>query len=171
MLAFKRKAQAIVIGHQLGQKPRFQIGQDFGRVGRVGIDICSHGYDPLAVGVMDHRIAAFQGDRRHFAKRDLTSVRGADPHVLHIAECPALGFRIAYHDAYIVTATLYTQGLSAKKTLPHLASQIRHGQAQHPRFGLQRQTHLNFARAKVVLNVKHARVGLQLGLNTVGRLA
>ena len=64
----------------------------------------------------------------------------------------------ADHDAHVVAAcAAHAQRLGAKKALPHLTGQIRQRQAQDARLGFQGQAHLDFAGAKVVLNVKNPR--------------
>ena len=116
-------------------------------IGRDGIlvDVGLDRDDPLAVHPADGRVAASHGGLGHVGERHLAAGRGADAHILQVAQRAPLALRVTHHDPDIVAAPLNTLGFLTVESLTHLATQVGQGQPERLRLRFDCEFELLFA--------------------------
>ena len=166
--AFERVEDARMIGEHLGQDARLQVGDDGARRRDRRIDRRGHVHRAVAVDPLDRREAAPRNDLRHLPERHFSAVRGADAHVLQVAERPSIVPGIAHHDPDVVAPALDALGLLAVERLPDLPSEVLQRQAERLRRRLDAELHLLLSGPERIGDLVHAGVLRQPSLDRLG---
>ena len=166
--AFDGEGNAVVAAQHLAQETDVQFGHDGFRGSDPGIHFSRIVDAARPVGTLDFRQASPAAHFGHRCERHFPARRRPDPERVKRIERAPLLIGVTHHQADVVPATLYSLGLFAVESLPHLAAQVGQGYPQGFSGRSDGEFQFRLAVAQGIGDAVHARVLKKFAAKLVG---